>query len=392
MVGHDNTTNGMTVRPTRREALGLLLSGASAGAAVLLPGAANAETWRERAGRLLHDVAPWTRAAAPTTATLLVGGPSGGSAAQIADLIAPILAPTLLGPSTAPDPSADERVGITLTGGLDGVTAANAFEARANPDGSTALIVPGHAALAWIAGDPRVHFDAGTWVPVLATLSPVAVVGRAGTASLARGRTVVLGGSNPAGPVLPALVALTLLGVDVHPRFDLDREEDAEAALRAGAIDAMVVSGRDVPTRIAGLGADGFPAYFSFGPNAGSPTATREPALASVETFDERFARQTGAAPAGPLAGALRASAAAARLDTATVLPQLAPAAAVARWRDACDQAVGSLALQSATRAQSIAPAPAPVCVDAVRATVPSEDQMLALHRLLAGRWGWQPV
>ena len=384
----------MIVRPTRRKALGLLLCGASIGATGLGADAANAETWRERAGRLLHEVAPWTHgpSTGPATATLLVGGPSDGSAAQLADLIAPILAPTLLGPPKLPNPSADQRIGITLTGGLDGVTAANAFEARANPDGSTALIVPGHAALAWIAGDPRVHFDAGTWVPVLATLSPVALVGRAGAASLMRGRTVVLGGSNPAGPVLPALLALTLLGIDVHPRFDLDREEDAEAALRAGAIDAMVVSGRDVPSRVAGLATDGYVALFSFGPNAASPGAARDAALPAVETFDERFMRQTGALPAGPLAGALRASAAAARLDTATVLPQLAPAGAVARWRDACDQAAGSLALQSATRAQSIDPAAAPICVDAVRATVPTEDQMLALHRLLAGRWGWQPI
>ena len=378
---------------SRRNAVGLFLATSSLGA--VAPGLARAETWRERANNLLsalsgHRGAP----ASPGSATLLVGGPPDGSAGQIAGLLAPLLAPALLGPIPAASSADQARIDISSSGGRDGVTAANAFETRASTDGSTALLVPGHATLAALAGDPRCHFDVGTWVPALATLSSVALVGRVAFASLPRdGRPLALGGSTPSGPLLPILVALTMLGVAITPRFDLDREEDAERALRAGAVDATVISGRDVPARVASLAAEGFPAYFAFGPGAGGGSlASRDPALPSVPSADERMLTATGSAPAGPLAGALRASAAASRLDTALVLPQLAPAAVVARWRQACDQAASSLTLQSAARAASIRAETAPDCVVAVRDTVASEESLLALHRLLAGRWGWHPV
>ncbi len=86
-----------------------------------------------------------------------------------------------------------------VVGGVDGVTAANQFEARTVPDGGTALLLPGSAAMAWLVGDPRARFDAGHWVPALAGVTPGLVVSRV-PAARARRRTAAAGASEPSRP------------------------------------------------------------------------------------------------------------------------------------------------------------------------------------------------
>lgn len=320
----------------------------------------------------------------PASATLLVGGPTGGGPERTARLLAPLLAPTLFGPAPDHDPTDEvDRVDVTATGGRDGVTAANAFETRASADGSTALVVPGEAVLAWLAGDPRCHFDAGTWVPAFATVAPVALVGRLPPAR--EDRAVVLGGGAPTGPMLPGLIALTMLGIPIRPRFGL-APDDVTAALRSGAIDLAVLSGADVPSRAAGLAADGIPTAIAL-----RPDGTRDSAVPGAPAFNELLAAR-GRDDTGPLASSRRASTAAAALDAALVLPALAPAGVVARWRAACDDASRSLAFNEAAAGSAVRPVPAPECVDAVRAVVAGADGTLALRKLLAGRWGWSPA
>jgi hypothetical protein len=94
----------------------------------------------------------------PEGATILVAGPDGGRLGRWGDAVASALDATLP-PGT--------KVRATCTGGIDGVTGANQFEARVAPDGTTVLLVPGAAALDWLVGDQRAHFDAEHWVPAL---------------------------------------------------------------------------------------------------------------------------------------------------------------------------------------------------------------------------------
>src|SRR5579875_10676 len=67
-------------------------------------------------------------------ATMLVAGPLSGDTDHWADWLAPLLAPGLGGGA----PLRREAVG-----GADGVTAANQFDARVSPDGTTAMLIPG---------------------------------------------------------------------------------------------------------------------------------------------------------------------------------------------------------------------------------------------------------
>jgi hypothetical protein len=365
--------------PTRRALLGAAL-----GAAVARR-AARAET------PVTDPMAGENEATAPAgdagrgarllAASVIVGGPPDGEAGSLAHLLAPLLGPALLG--SAP-------LGVQPTGGIDGVTAANAFETRASPDGSTALMVPGTASLAWLAGDPRVHFDAGLWVPALAATAPVVLVGRRAPRP---GEPFRLAGAGPVGREMPALLALELLHASVEPRFDIRLAAEAEAAVREGAADAIVIGGRDVPARLAALAAGGIAPIFALGglPDAlGQPA--RDPAIAHVETFDAYAERVGGARPAGPLLPGYRAAAAAARLDTALVLPQLASAGIVALWRAACDEAADTPELRDMSAREAVMPLSAPGCVAAVAATVAGETAQLDLHRFLAERYGWHPA
>ena len=322
----------------------------------------------------------------PAQPTLLVGGPAGGTACELAHLLAPLLGPALLGPAHAQP--GQGHLSLDNTGGLDGVTAANEFEARANQDGSTALMVPGTAALAWLAGDPRVHFDAGLWVPALAAMAPSVLVGRTPLDNLPEGTQIRLAASSPSGRELAAILGLELIRLASRPVFDLRVAADMETALREGHVDAILLTGRGVPARLARLRADGFIPLFALGERDGS----RDPSLPHVQTLEELATRRYGHRLLGPLAPAYRAAAAAAQLDAVLVLPQLATAGTVARWRAACDEANASPMVQSAASDQALRSLTAPDCVGAVSAVLAGETALLDLHRFLADRYGWRPA
>lgn len=313
---------------------------------------------------------------------LLVAGPADAAPGLWARLLAPPLANAL---------QAGSAVTVSATGGRDGVTGANAFEALTTPDGSTAMLVPGAAAIAWLAGDPRVHFDAGRWVPALASLASGVLVGRAEAGRDLSGRTLRTAASTATGPELPALLGLSMLGANPAPVFGLSEPDDAATALREGRVDSVFLTGHDVPARLRGLTEIGFTPIFSLGGSDGDPTV-RDPAVPAVATFAERVQAQTGRAPTGPLFAAWRATAAAARLDVALVLPQLAPAALVALWRSACQTALGNLGLVSAARTAQVIPVPAPECVQALARIKADDTTQLALRRWIASQTDWRPT
>ena len=311
----------------------------------------------------------------------MVAGPDDAGTARLAERLAAPLSATL---------HPGRALAIDLVGGRDGVTGANAFEALTSPDGLTALLVPGAAAMAWLAGDRRVHFDAGRWVPALASVASGVLVGRAGPLPSARR----VAASTSSGLELTALLGLSLLGGEPAPVFGLAKPEDAAAALQAGRVDAILLAGRDVPARYAALcgpGAGlGLRPIFSLGSDSGANA--RDPALPDVPTLPELYRGAFGHAPTGVLFDAWTSTAAAARLDAALVLQPLTPAALVAQWRTACGNAVADPMLARDSRSAELDALPAPACVSALSAAIANQNALLVLRRWIASHAEWRPA
>ena len=238
------------------------------------------------------------------TASMLIGGPAQGTLHRWAARLSPALGEALP-PGTELD--------LTCIGGLDGVTAANQFGARAVPDGQTLLFAPGGAALAWLVGDLRAKFDVGAWVTVLAAATPAVLVGRFGTKELRDGRKLRIAVNGHAGPDLAGLLALDLLGGLPRPVQGLS-PDGTRAALAAGTLDAALLVGELVPERTAALVRLGLRPVATFGTVDATGRPIRDPAFPDLPQVAELFAEVHGRAPSGPLYDAWRASAAAAQL------------------------------------------------------------------------------
>ncbi len=330
--------------------------------------------------RLIPSAAAQPASAFPDGATILVAGPDGGRTDAWMRVIVPALTQAL--PPETP-------IRKTASGGPDGVTGANQFDARSAPDGQTLLLVPGLAALAWLVGDPRAQFDAGHWVPVLAGATPGVVVARVGPTGFGPGTKPRMAASAPSGTELPALLGIELLGAQVAPVFGLTEHDQAADALRQGAVDAVFVQGRKVPERVAALGADGAQPVFSLGARDAAGRLVRDPLFPDLPTLQEMQAGLGGAPLEGPLYDAWCATATACQLDFGLMLPQLTPAGMVALWRRAGAQAAASPDVQAAAAALSVRPLGSPAVTESIVADAPA---LLALRRWLGTRFNWHPA
>ena len=311
----------------------------------------------------------------PDGATLLVAGPDGGLVERWADWLEPALR-RVLAPETG--------VRRDLVGGADGVTGANQFEARIAPDGATALLLPGSAAMAWLVGDPRARFDAARWVPVLAGVTPSLVASRVSVGRILGGAPVRLAVSSPLGPDLPAMLALDMLGAHWQPVFGLD-EAAAAAALVQGAVDAVCLHGRRVVDAARTLAAAGAPPVFGFGTADEAAQAPRSfPGLPDMAVLMQEAVDED-------LRAAWRATVAAGQLEVALVLPQLCPAAMVALWRRACAQAAGSGAVQAQAGSAGVRALPGPAATASTAALTADAGALLALRRWLGTRLDYRP-
>ena len=189
-----------------------------------------------RCGRAVRRKAPgcWWR------------GPSDGTLNRWADALLPALEQSL---------PADTSIHRIEIGSADGVTGANQFEARGAPDGLTVLLAPGQAALAWMVGDPRVQFDVGHWVPVMAGMSTGIVVGR----PRCWRETVTPASPPPDRPALDlaALLGIHLLGAQMSIRVRSRRSDPRAGRLfrrRCGRCGAAARCRRARAVRGTGLG------------------------------------------------------------------------------------------------------------------------------------------
>ena len=249
---------------------------------------------------------------------------------SLAASLAPVIPPPTFADAAVLVPP-DRALQIRHIGGSDGVTAANQFEARIQPDGQTALLVPGAAAMAWLRGDPRAQFDVGHWLPVATALVSGVLIMRNGGVPAGSLRLAVEGDATLA---LPALLGLDLVGETAGKLIVC---EDALAELRLGHADAAFLRGDATGARLAMARAAGMQALFTLGNLDPANQLQRDPFLPDVPTLPELlFARPQS--PPDALLAAWHAAAAASRLDMALLLPWLTPPGLVAWWRGVCGQ------------------------------------------------------
>jgi hypothetical protein len=274
-------------------------------------------------------------------------------------------------------------------GGLDGVTGGNRLDALVVPDGKTAAMLPGVSLVAWLTGDPRVHFDPTRWAPVLAGSQSGVLVARLGTKPPSLKALQAFGGlrlaaDQPESHDLVALIALERMGVQSAPVFGLRGTEAKTKAFVAGEVDAVFLCGEGVPEDIAPLSANGGAAVFCTGKVTGGVLGPDPlfPGVAEVSAF----------APAGPsLASAYGAAAAAARLDYFMVLPRLSDPSSLAAWRGAAGAALNDPALQSAASASAVTLLAPPDAIAELSAMNISLADQAGLQDFLARRFGWHP-
>ena len=316
----------------------------------------------------------------PDGVTLLAASTSGGPMDLWAATLTPILE-HFLPPHT--------RIGTETAIGNDGVTGANQFAARTIPDGATVLLVPGAAALAWLVGDQRVHFDAASWVPVMAGLAPAVLVGRIGLPALRTEQGLRIAAAGPAGPDLPALLALEVLGCGFTPIFGLGEAGRAREALTEGAADLLLLHGESVPERVRALAGAGITPLFSLGALDAAGHRVRDPLLPDVPCLHEASLSLRGHPPLGPLAPACDAAAAAAALNFALVLPALTPPDIVGLWRSMGAHMAEAPTVHALSGAEAVRIQASPAANVATVAVAADAATLLSLRDWLASRFGW---
>ncbi|GBQ84454.1 hypothetical protein AA13595_1414 [Gluconacetobacter johannae DSM 13595] len=310
--------------------------------------------------------------------TLLVAGNAESTAGRWST----VLSPALMQGLEAPAP-----LTIRMTSGQDGVTGANLFDTQTVPDGTTALLVPGAALVASLAGDPRAHFDFGRWVPLMLSLVSPVVVGRADLhrtlRDLMRDRPVRVAVSSFTAIELASLLAMAVFGLRPVPVAGFANRAEALAALRDGKVDIVQISDPLSPDALTStfdaLGQDGVTPLFTL-----SDTVRSTYHGQTVPTLAERFAQERGHAPTSMAYDAWKAVAAAASLDVALVLPMLTPPAQVAGWRHAADVAASSSAVEALVNGRGRKLVSGPDCGPHLREMTGEIQAILTLRRWLA--------
>lgn len=303
----------------------------------------------------------WAQTAVPEAAELIAPGPDEGLAAGFAQRAARGLARGLVQAAA---------LRVNVLGGPDGVTAANRFAASTPPDGRLLLVLPGAACQARMIGDSRARFDPGAWPAVTGSAVPALLAGRAPPP----GSPLRVALPGPAAPEAAALLALELLGRPAMPVF-VSGGVAPEAAVLAGAADAVVLTGRAV---LARAGAIGLTPWFALDGRDGArePDAPGVPGLG--ELVDPARAEQVAA---------VRAAGAALRVRGLLVLPALTSADSVALWRAAARRWADEEAEAPETGARRLAPEEA---ADLLATLCPAPEATASYRDWLARRLAFQ--
>jgi len=298
-------------------------------------------------------------------AQMTVAGPEGGELDDWARILIPAIG-GYLPPNT--------NLRRAIAGGTDGVTGANQFAAQALPDGAGVLLAPGTAFMGWLRGDARVQFDVMKWTAVLTGLCPAILAGRLDASQLVRGQKLRIGVSSPNGPETCAVLGLQLLGLQPVPVSGLMDQTALELAFAQHAIDVMLLRGPAAEK----VNAEARPICALGLPDANGIMA-RDPAWRDLPHLGELLS----GLPQDQLTAGWRATAIAAQLAFALVLPPLTAAAHVNLWRNAVVPAIATPELQAMATAQSMRLRPGP---EAIASIISDPNAVLALRAWMAER------
>jgi hypothetical protein len=318
-------------------------------------------------------------------------GPASGPTLTVAgphDSDLGVLARRLSGPL-----SSGLNSGVTLTlryrGGVDGVTAANQFDARAMPDGQTALLFSGSVMLAWLAGEKRVRLDPAHLLPLMAGFGPGVLMVRGGLENAGGGQPVRLAMGPQPDAALTAMLGLDLLGIPATPvPVHGDPIEHArKGGGRTDKANAVFVHGPEAGLHAAPLLQAGFRPALSTARSGANGAAAAIPGLAAPY-FLASLADQHAASD--PLVRAWHAMAAATSLCALLVVPRLTPAAALGAWRQGVAASLRDGDAASGAAWETLHLAAGEAVSSTLSPMQQDESVQLALRRWLATRLNWQ--
>ena len=341
-------------------------------------------------GLLALPNAAWanvTKIAAPPAdandLTILAGGPPGGRI----DRWSRATAQALIGGFAA-----HTAIRVETVGGLDGVSAANRSQNLVVPNGRTATMLPGTAAIAFLTNDPRVHFQPDDFVPVLGGLNPLVLVVRGGLQRLSSSTPLRFAAASPESGDLAGLLGLARLGVPVAPVFGLNGTGAKSRAFADKQADALLLFGEGVAEDVAPLTAEGGIAICTLGLSGPDASANRIDAIAPfnhLPSLDALVAARGGSALSKPLDQAYRALVCVGAIDFMLLLPHLTAPTSIALWRYASAQAIKQPVMQEAASASDVKLIAGINAAAAVAPLATGADALLALNRYLATQYGW---
>ncbi|MCB8880257.1 hypothetical protein ACELLULO517_08440 [Acidisoma cellulosilytica] len=313
--------------------------------------------------------------------SVLSSGPAYGYVAGWTKLLTPHLLGALPHDVTAT---------FDAMGGPDGVTVGNAFGARMDPDGSTLMVAPGAALLAWLEGDSRVKYAPDHWTPIVVGLTPAVLVGRHGVSlTPGRRRPLRIGATNPIGPELAALLALDLIGVPAVPVFGMGDATSLADGLRRRAIDLAFLSGPKIKQSLLTAAGAGATPLFSTGAQGCDGPGKRDPLLPNVPSFVEAAASLAIDAPQLPNFGGYDAAAAAAATCFAAVIPDLVRAETIATWRRGAQAGTDSLSVAAVSVPQGVRFLTGGCAAALFTQMAGGPSMMSALRATIMQRYGW---
>lgn len=265
----------MTIRSIRNT-----LGAVAAFAAVALGSVASAQV--NYAGQRIEMLVPYT---------------AGGGTDIYARFLAPLLARHLPGEPT---------IIVNNVPGAGAIAGSNQFQDRAKLDGTDLFVASASVMLNFVFRNPQARYNLDRWNAFTST--PVGTVvyartdlgiGGADDIEQLRGRRLLMGGNNPTGGDLRALLSLGLLGIEVTPVFGMNRG-DVYAAFERGEFNINFDTITAYEAQVVPLVEEGLAVpLFSLGFIDANGDYGRDPTQPDLPSFLEVYERVHGA----PLTG-----------------------------------------------------------------------------------------
>lgn len=186
------------------------------------------------------------------------------------------------------------------------VTGANVFQANAKPDGGTIFLALSAHLLyhAFQEGQPQIQYDPAGWIALMGggsgyVISGSKIGGITDLDSLMAQDRVVWGVTSTLGIGLMYLLGLDVMGVNIHPVFNVDGS-DATLALQRGEfkLDSETIPAHMRTTQPLVEKGEVFP-LFTVGQPGPDGTIVRDPGLAHIPNFPEAYEMVHGTPPEG---------------------------------------------------------------------------------------------